>query len=153
MKAVDRLSLQVADGEFMVFVESATAVRLVSGGARFDVGILDMDMPGIDGQVLASALREVPAGRNLPMILLSSLQNRLEPEHRGVFVAALTKPVKAQLPAHRQPRIAAMTASALVEDRTACAAAGMDGYLAKPVRSEELAALLAHRAPTPAPVA
>jgi len=35
-----------------------------------------------------------------------------------------------------------MTAGALAEDRDAWQGAGMDGYLAKPVRSAELAAVL-----------
>jgi len=39
-----------------------------------------------------------------------------------------------------------MTASALVEDRTACREAGMDDYLAKPVRAADLAAVLNHPA-------
>jgi PAS domain S-box-containing protein len=43
----------------------------------------------------------------------------------------------------RRPYIVAMTASALVEDRDACAAAGMDSYLSKPVRAQDLATLLA----------
>jgi len=50
--------------------------------------------------------------------------------------------IRAELPTARQPRIVAMTASALSDDIDACFAAGMDGHLAKPVRMEDLAAVL-----------
>ncbi len=43
----------------------------------------------------------------------------------------------------RQPRIVAMTASVFAEDREACRAAGMDDYVAKPVRRDELVGALA----------
>jgi CheY-like chemotaxis protein len=38
-----------------------------------------------------------------------------------------------EIPLAAQPRVIAMTASAFEEDRHACIAAGMDGFLAKPV--------------------
>ncbi|MFB9339163.1 response regulator [Actinoplanes octamycinicus] len=53
-----------------------------------------------------------------------------------------TRRIRAEIPGARQPRIIAMTANALQEDRAACAAAGMDDFLAKPVRPSDLAAAL-----------
>jgi len=53
-----------------------------------------------------------------------------------------TRRLRADLPPGRQPWVVAMTASVLVEDRDRCAAAGMDDYLSKPVRLDELAATL-----------
>jgi len=47
-----------------------------------------------------------------------------------------------------RPRIIAMTANALREDREACFAAGMDDYVAKPIRPEELAAALGRARPS-----
>ncbi|MGL4280234.1 MAG: response regulator, partial [Albidovulum sp.] len=60
--------------------------------------ILDMHMPGMDGVDLARVLRRTEAGRDLPMILLSSLgqandHSREELEEIG-FAEVLSKPVK-----------------------------------------------------------
>jgi len=51
-------------------------------------------------------------------------------------------------PAGERPRIVAMTANALPEDREACLAAGMDDYVAKPIRPHELAEALRRVKPT-----
>ncbi len=50
-------------------------------------------------------------------------------------------------PAETRPRIIAMTANALPEDREACFAAGMDDYVAKPIRPDELAQALSRARP------
>jgi len=53
-----------------------------------------------------------------------------------------TRRIRTEMSSDRQPIIVAMTAGAMVEDRNACAAAGMDLYLTKPIRTNELSAAL-----------
>ena len=227
-------------------VSGAEALALLFQGARFDVAILDMQMPEMDGAQLAKAIRARPSTRALPLVLLTSLGRRAEDMAHGTFVASLMKPIKAtqlyevllnvlgvtaghqparpqstafdvtlaerlplrillaednvvnqkvatktlaklgyradvaanglevldalarqpydvvlmdvqmpeldglgasrrirdEVPPSRQPRIIAMTANAMQSDRALCIAAGMDDYISKPVRIEELVAAL-----------
>jgi CheY-like chemotaxis protein len=223
--------------------QPAEALRLVAEGLTYDLAIIDLHMPEMDGMELTAALREMPSVADAPAILLSSMGSR-PVGTCSIFAAVLAKPVKgavlrdavakalareldsessgrtrreplvpamqplrillaednpvnqrvaqlllaklghsvdtvpngrdavdavttvdydvvlmdvqmpemdgleatriirAQPRSQRQPYIIAMTANAMVEDRDACSAAGMEGYLSKPVRAKELKQLL-----------
>jgi CheY-like chemotaxis protein/HPt (histidine-containing phosphotransfer) domain-containing protein len=237
-------------------VSGAAALGLLAHEAMFDVAILDMQMPEMDGAQLAEAISARPDTQALPLVLLTSLGRRAEDMAQGRFAASLTKPVKAQqlyetllnvlgatatqqpalgqrpaydatlaerlplrillaednvvnqkvatktlaklgyradvaanglevldalarqpydvvlmdvqmpeldglgaarrirseVPPARQPRIIAMTANAMQSDRALCLAAGMDDYISKPVRIEDLVAALQRGPAAPATI-
>jgi two-component system, sensor histidine kinase and response regulator len=66
------------------------------------------------------------------------------PEMDGFAATAAIRNGEAGI--HRVP-IIAMTASAMQGDRERCLEAGMDDYITKPVRSDDLAAVLARLVP------
>ncbi len=69
------------------------ALALVEAGAAFDLALLDMHMPEMDGLMLAQRLDAHPAGRALPLIMLSSLGDQILVDETPL-AACLTKPVK-----------------------------------------------------------
>jgi len=216
------------------------ALEWIRKGDPFDLAILDMQMPDMDGIALTSEIRKLRDAQTMPLIMLSSLGQR-EVGMEDAYNAYLTKPVKAsqlyniligimgmevaptaeekplfdaemankhplrillaednainqklalqllkrmgyradvagngleaiealrrqpydvvlmdiqmpemdgleascticrEWPREHRPRIVAMTANVMSEDREACSAAGMDGFIGKPIRVEELA--------------
>jgi CheY-like chemotaxis protein len=65
-------------------------------GHPFDLAILDLHMPGVDGLMLARALRSKPDQSKLPLLLLASSTGRAVREQTNLlgFAACLTKPVR-----------------------------------------------------------
>ncbi|MEP0912505.1 response regulator [Leptolyngbya sp. GB1-A1] len=73
----------------------ADALRLLQQGEAFDLAILDMQMPQMDGLTLAEAVRNLPAGQALPLVMLTSIGHKdLTTTQRSYFAALLTKPIK-----------------------------------------------------------
>ncbi len=72
------------------------ALDLVRHGHAFDVGILDMSMPDMDGVELALEIRKYRDALSLPLIMLTSVAQRSRTEDTGFagFSAYLNKPIK-----------------------------------------------------------
>jgi signal transduction histidine kinase/DNA-binding response OmpR family regulator/HPt (histidine-containing phosphotransfer) domain-containing protein len=78
------------------------ALEWVRQGEPFDVALLDVHMPEMDGLTLAAALRRLRDARALPLLMLTSLGRREAARSAGVgssagpveFAAFLTKPIK-----------------------------------------------------------
>jgi len=109
------------------------ALDLLSSGETFDFAILDMQMPDMDGVMLAKEIRRLRLPNVFPLVLLSSLGLRDMITDPEMFAACLTKPTKpAQIVevlmklVHRE-RLAA----------TSSFAAGASA-LAKPLRPERV---------------
>jgi PAS domain S-box-containing protein len=70
----------------------AAALELIAQGEPFDVAVLDMMMPEMDGVALARAIREHRSEFELPLLLLTSLGRLPQLQSEGVFSAQLAKP-------------------------------------------------------------
>ncbi len=73
------------------------ALTLLRENIPFDVAVLDMHMPDMDGLTLAAEIRHLRSQKELPLVMLSSVGNREGHEAEKHFSAFLTKPVKPQL--------------------------------------------------------
>jgi len=70
------------------------ALRWLKQGEQFDLAILDLQMPVMDGIMLTRELRKLKGMDDLPIILLTSLGRREVEADDLDFAAYLTKPLK-----------------------------------------------------------
>jgi len=102
------------------------ALRWVGSGESFDLAIVDMHMPEMDGLTLAQQLRGV--SKQLPLVLFSSLGRREVGDTEGLFAAYLAKPIRQSqlfdtlmnLIAHEEaPRPVAVAGKSTIDPRMA----------------------------------
>jgi PAS domain S-box-containing protein len=85
------LQIQAWGMSAALFPDPTLALEALKNGQRYDIAILDMHMPGMDGAQLAREIRA--SGFSLPLVMLTSLGWR-ETGETADFAAFLTKPVK-----------------------------------------------------------
>jgi CheY-like chemotaxis protein/HPt (histidine-containing phosphotransfer) domain-containing protein len=111
----NRVNQQVArrilekQGHTVVVVGDGQAALAALAQAPFDLVLMDIQMPVLDGMAATAAIRAQEHGTHMPII--------------------------------------AMTAHAMRGDRERCLAAGMDGYVTKPLKAADLAAAIAQLLP------
>ena len=70
------------------------ALKWLKAGEHFDLAILDMHMPEMDGVELAQSIRQLPNGKSMPLAMLSSIGRRESRTTEVGFAAQLHKPLK-----------------------------------------------------------
>ncbi len=78
----------------IAFANGQEALGWLEDGNRFNIAVLDMDMPDMDGELLAEEIRKLSEYKDVPLIMLTSLGSRDNLKMGSPFVAYLTKPVK-----------------------------------------------------------
>src|SRR5581483_10069784 len=81
--------------ESVAVEKPSEALALLDAGEQFDVAVLDMMMPDMDGVALARAIRTRRARHELPLLLLTSLGRLPQGTASDDFDAQLAKPLRA----------------------------------------------------------
>jgi len=71
------------------------ALEWLEHGESFDLALLDMQMPEMDGVMLATAIHKIEGAREMPLVMLTSLGQEEIQSPDGNFAAYLTKPIRA----------------------------------------------------------
>lgn len=83
-----------AGHEVVTAVNGRQGLELL-GKRRPDMVLLDFMMPIMDGPAMLQAMKENPAYRNVPAVVMSSLpEGAVAEAARGLYVAFLRKPFK-----------------------------------------------------------
>jgi len=92
VNAWEMVSMSVSDGPSALQVLRQAAVA----GQSFDLALLDMQMPGMDGLTLAQTIQEDPALALVKLVMLTSLGRRGDAEKakQAGVAAYLTKPIR-----------------------------------------------------------
>ncbi|RCJ40315.1 hypothetical protein A6769_02810 [Nostoc punctiforme NIES-2108] len=92
------ISLQAANWGMLVHsLESGlSALELINSGEQFDIALLDMRMPEMNGLTLAGQIHSLASCQNLPLVMLSDVERLIQKEHEEKLglVSILTKPIK-----------------------------------------------------------
>ncbi len=99
--ATSRRTARRADGQMghdsrKRWKAAAQALELLRHGEQFDLAILDLQLPGMDGLALAAEIRKLPGAAMLPLVLLTPLGVRADTPNDAhlAFAHCVTKPVK-----------------------------------------------------------
>jgi CheY-like chemotaxis protein/HPt (histidine-containing phosphotransfer) domain-containing protein len=125
------LSVQAAKWGMVARSASSAELALewLRGGEAFDLALLDMQMPGMDGVMLGREIRKLPKAMMMPLVLLTSMGVRPDhPDFASVaFASCMTKPIK---PAQLQETLIRVLSGAKQAVRTAPTTLKLDPSLA-----------------------
>jgi PAS domain S-box-containing protein len=133
-------AVEAGDGDGGGDLTETSSLRILlaeDNAVNQKVALRILDKLGYRADVASNGLEAIEALERQPYdVVLMDVQM---PELDGLDA---TRRICERWPDESRPRIIAMTANVMIEDREACFAAGMDDYVAKPVRPEELAEAL-----------
>lgn len=90
-----KLQCQYWGMEVTIADSGREALQILKNSTKFDIGILDMQMPEMDGIMLAREIRSFLAKKDLPLIMLTSIGfNILNEEMQNLFSYYVNKPIK-----------------------------------------------------------
>ncbi|MBN3910601.1 MAG: PAS domain S-box protein [Nostoc sp. NMS1] len=91
------ISLQAESWKMETYAANSAqeALAQLAQGTQFDIAILDMQMPAMDGITLARQIRRQSGCQNLPLVILTSLgKGETSSDFGDVDAASLSKPIK-----------------------------------------------------------